>query len=254
MRVLLLGGTSEASKLARLFAGERDINCLMSFAGRTKTPLAPPVPFRVGGFGGVEGLRTFLESQQIDVLVDATHPFAEKMSRNAAIAAALARIPLVVLSRPPWSEEKGDRWIHVPDMASAVSALGAQPRRVFLTIGRIQLAAFVQAPQHFYLVRTIDVGEEIPDLSNSEVIAGIGPFDPDEEEKLLRDQRIDILVTKNSGGEATHAKILAARRLGLPVVMVARPRGAGGAALHDPLEALEFILRHGESERRAVYR
>jgi precorrin-6A/cobalt-precorrin-6A reductase len=254
MRVLLLGGTSEASKLARLFAGERDIDCLMSFAGRTKTPLAPPVPFRVGGFGGVDGLRAFLEAQQIDVLVDATHPFAEKMSRNAAIAAALERIPLIVLSRPPWTEENGDRWVHVPDMASAASALGSRPSRVFLTIGRIQLAAFAQAPQHFYLIRTIDAGEEIPTLPRSQVIFGLGPFDPDEEERLLREQRIDILVTKNSGGEATFAKIRAARRIGLPVVMVARPQGAGVAALHDPLEALEFTLRHGGSERRAAYK
>lgn len=255
MRVLLLGGTSEASKLARLLVGERDIDCLMSFAGRTKTPLAPPVPFRVGGFGGVEGLVGFLAAQQIDVLIDATHPFAEQMSRNAASAATRAGIPLVVLSRPPWEQDRGDRWIHVPDMDAAAVALGREPVRAFLTIGRLQLSAFEAAPQHFYLVRTINAPEDLPGLPCHRVISGLGPFAVEEEETLLREERIDVIVTKNSGGEATYAKILAARRLGLPVVMVARPKTeVSAAAMHDPMEVRDFILRHCRSERHAAYR
>jgi precorrin-6A/cobalt-precorrin-6A reductase len=254
MRVLLLGGTSEASKLARLLAGARNIECLMSFAGHTKTPLAPPVPFRVGGFGGVEGLISFLEAQQIDILVDATHPFAEVMSRNAALAAAAVQIPLIKLSRPAWAEEAGDRWIRVPDMAAAVAALGEKPAHVFLTIGRLQLAAFQAAPQHFYLIRTINAADPMPKFPHCRVIAGIGPFSLEDEEKLLREERIDILVTKNSGGDATYAKILAARRLGLPVVLVERPQTTGATPLHDPAEALDFILRQEQSERRAAYR
>jgi precorrin-6A/cobalt-precorrin-6A reductase len=244
MRVLLLGGTSEASKLARLLAGRRDIDCLLSFAGRTKTPLAPPVPFRIGGFGGVDGLAGFLASQEIDLLVDATHPFAEQMSRNAVAAAKKSGVPLVVISRPPWTREPGDQWIEVRDMAEAAQAIGDTPQRVFLTIGRLQLAAFEAAPQHSYLIRTIETADVGPNLPSYHVICGLGPFSQDDEDKLLRAARIDVIVTKNSGGDATRAKILAARHLGLPVVMVQRPRRPGNGAFHDPLEALDFILDH----------
>ena len=156
MRVLVLGGTSEASKLASLLAGQSGISAVLSFAGRTKAPRPPEIPYRIGGFGGVEGLAAYLEAERIDVLIDATHPFAEQMSRHAAIAAAQAKIPLVVLSRPAWRPEASDRWISVADMAAAAAALGQEPKRVFLTIGRLQIEAFAAAPQHFYLVRAIE--------------------------------------------------------------------------------------------------
>ncbi len=244
MRVLLLGGTSEASKLARLLAGRPDLDCLLSFAGRTKTPLAPPVPFRIGGFGGVDGLVAFLATQEIDLLVDATHPFAEQMSQNAEAAAKRAGIPLVAVERPPWSREPGDQWIEVADMARAAEALGVAPRRVFLTIGRLQLASFEAAPQHSYLIRTIETAEVAPNFPSYQVISGLGPFTQEDEERLLRAAKIDVLVTKNSGGQATIAKILAARALGLPVVMVQRPHRTGNGACHDAAEALHVILRH----------
>jgi len=244
MRVLLLGGTSEASKLARLLAGRPNLECLLSFAGRTKTPLAPPVPFRIGGFGGIDGLVAFLAAQEIDLLVDATHPFAEQMSQNAGAAAKRAGIPLIAVQRPPWTREPGDRWIEVADMAEGAQAIGAAARRVFLTIGRLQLAAFEAAPQHSYLIRTIETAEVAPNLPSYRVIPGLGPFSQGDEDRLLREERIEVLVTKNSGGEATHAKILAARHLGLPVVMVQRPNGSSNGAFHDPAEALDFILDH----------
>jgi precorrin-6A/cobalt-precorrin-6A reductase len=244
MRVLLLGGTSEASRLARLLAGRRDIACLLSFAGRTKTPLAPPVPFRVGGFGGVAGLVSFLAAQEIDLLVDATHPFAERMSQNAAAAAERAGIPLVMLQRSPWEREPSDDWIEVAGMAEAAQALGAAPRRVFLTIGRLQLATFEAAPQHSYLVRTIEIDAVDLNLPSYRLISGLGPFLQADEEKLMREERIEVLVTKNSGGAATFAKIVAARNLGLPVVMVQRPQRPGNGAFHDCDEALDFILDH----------
>jgi precorrin-6A/cobalt-precorrin-6A reductase len=245
MRVLLLGGTTEASRLAALLAGRADIDAILSFAGRTKSPATPPIPYRIGGFGGADGLAAYLKAGRIDILVDATHPFADQMSRHAAIAAARENIPLAILSRPPWPPEPNDRWIAVDDMAGAAAALGSEPKRVLLTVGRLQLRAFEARPQHYYLIRVIDPVDPAPNLPHHDVIAGRGPFILADEENLLRAEKIDVIVTKNSGGEATFAKILAARRLGLSVVMVERPRGASALALHDPAAALDFILRQG---------
>lgn len=243
MRVLVLGGTFEASKLAVLLADRNDIWSMLSFAGRTTALRPPKIPYRTGGFGGVDGLQAYLETERIDVLIDATHPFAEQISRHAAIAAAGANIPLIVLSRPAWVPEPGDNWIEVADMAASAAALGHEPRRVFLTIGRLQIGAFAAAPQHFYLIRTIEQMLP-PNLPRHRVILGRGPFTFEAEEKLLREETIDVVVTKNSGGEAAFAKIRAARRLGVPVIIVARPRQASGAVLHDPAEVMAFLLRH----------
>jgi precorrin-6A/cobalt-precorrin-6A reductase len=247
MRVLVLGGTLEASQLARLLAGRSDISSVLSFAGRTRAPRAPEIPYRIGGFGGVDGLKAYLEAERIDVLIDATHPFAEQMSRHAAIAAAGANIPLVRLSRPAWRPEASDCWIDVENMAAAAAALGHEPKRVFLTIGRLQIEVFAAAPRHFYLVRAIEPLVPSPSLPRHRVILGRGPFAVEAEEQLLREESIDMIVTKNSGGEATFAKLLAARALGLPVIMVARPRQTSGPVLHDPAEVLEFLLRHRET-------
>jgi precorrin-6A/cobalt-precorrin-6A reductase len=246
MRVLVLGGTSEATALAALLAATPGVEAIMSFAGRTRAP-ASPIPLRSGGFGGAEGLARFLEAERIDALVDATHPFAAQISRNAEIAAAKINIPLVILSRPAWPREPEDRWIEVPDMAGAAAAIGRQSRRVFLAIGRLQLEAFEAAPQHFYLIRTIE--PIAPNLPHHRIIATRGPFDVDAEERLLREEKIELIVAKNSGAAAVLGKIIAARRLGLPVIMVERPSaeasGVGARAAH-PAEALALILAHGE--------
>ncbi len=247
MRVLVLGGTFEASRLADLLAERTDISSMLSFAGRTNALRTPKIPYRIGGFGGVDGLNAYLEAERIDVLVDATHPFAGQISRHAAIAAGRAQIPLIFLSRPAWVREPGDHWIEVADMAVAAAALGPEPRRVFLTIGRLQIEAFSAAPQHFYLIRTIEPLLLPPNLPRHRVVQGRGPFAIEAEKRLLREESIDIIVTKNSGGEAAVAKLVAARRLGRPVVMVARPRQASGPVLHDPAEAMAFILRHRAS-------
>lgn len=244
MRVLLLGGTAEASKLASLLAGRDDISAIVSFAGRTREPRAPQIPYRIGGFGGVVGLAAYLEAERIDVLIDATHPFAEQMSRHAVLAADLAKIPLVVLSRPAWREDAADRWIKVEDMAAAAAALGRDPKRVFLTVGRLQIEAFAAAPQHFYLIRVIEPPVPPPGLPRHRVILGRGPFTTEAEEKLLREESIEMIVSKNSGGEATFAKLLAARALRLPVVMVTRPPQAAHAVVHDPAKVMEFLLHH----------
>ncbi len=244
MRVLVLGGTFEASKLADLLAEQSGISSMLSFAGRTKALRPPKIPYRIGGFGGVDGLSAYLEAERIDVLVDATHPFATQMPRNAAIAAARARIPRVVLSRPAWFAQPGDHWIDAADMAAAAAALGRERKRVFLTIGRLQIGAFSAAPQHFYLIRTIEPIALSLDLPHHHMIHGRGPFAFEAEEKLLREELIDLVVSKNSGGEAAFAKLVAARHVGLPVVMVARPRQALGPVLHDPAEVMALLLDH----------
>ena len=155
MRILILGGTSEASALVAGLAGmPHDVT--LSLAGRTAAPKAEPVPTRIGGFGGAEGLAAWMREDGTDLLVDATHPFAARMCVNAAEAAARAGIPLLAIRRPPWTREPGDRWTEVDTVADSVAALGEAPRRVFVTVGRLELAAFAAAPQHDYVVRTIE--------------------------------------------------------------------------------------------------
>jgi precorrin-6A/cobalt-precorrin-6A reductase len=244
VRILILGGTTQASALARALAGRADLAPLLSLAGRTQNPAPAPIPTRVGGFGGAEGLARFLRDENIDALIDATHPFAAQMSANAQKAAALTGVPLLTFSRPAWTPGAGDHWTEVADMAEAVAALGEAPRRAFLTQGRLQLAAFAAAPQHFYLVRAIDEPAELALLPNHEFISARGPFTLDGERALMRDARIDILVSKNSGGEATAAKLVAARELAIPVILVARPPTRDGGEAADMAEVLRWIEAH----------
>lgn len=221
MRILLLGGTSEATALARLVAKDARFEPVLSLAGRTSAPAAAPVATRIGGFGGVDGLAHFLAGERIAAVIDATHPFAARMSANAAAACGMAGVPLLALTRPPWQRRPGDNWIEVADMAGAAAALGTKPARVFLTIGRQELAAFAAAPQHHYVVRTIEPAEGL--LASATLIRARGPFAVEDEVALMRREAIDVVVSKNAGGQATEAKIIAARNLGLPVVMVQRP-------------------------------
>ncbi len=226
--MLILGGTSEATALAGILARRVDIEATLSLAGRTIAPAPQPLPTRIGGFGGADGLAAYISAQNIAVLVDATHPFAATISCNARDAAARAGIPHVVVGRPPWRPGAGDDWNEVDDVAAAVAALGPAPRRVFLTIGRQQLAPFAAAPQHDYLVRAIDPADAQL-LPNARWIAARPPFDADGEEALMRAEGIEVLVTKNSGGTATFGKLEAARRIGLPVIVVRRPEADGDA-------------------------
>ncbi len=254
LKVLLLGGTTEASALAERIAEDERFEGTLSLAGVTLSPKVSPLEVRTGGFGGAEGLAADLQQHEIDALVDATHPFAAAMSANAATAAATVSVPCIAVCRPPWEEAPGDCWIRVPDMPSAAAALGPAPRTVFLTIGRKDLAPFRAAPQHRYVVRSVDPPPQglLPD--GAVFIAARGPFALEDEERLLRDHGIETIVTKNSGGEATVAKLTAARRRGLPVVMVNRPPAAGPAVptVDDAWDWL--VARHEEtaSARRGV--
>lgn len=244
MRILILGGTTQASQLARALSARNDIQPILSLAGRTQNPLPAPIPSRTGGFGGVEGLVAFLRAERIDALIDATHPFAAQMSAHAREASAHAGVPLLVFSRPAWTPEDGDDWTQVVCMEHAVAALGEKPRRAFLTQGRLQLAAFAAAPQHFYLVRAIDEPAELALLPRHKFIPARGPFALDGELALMRNEEIEILVSKNSGGEATAAKLLAARQLKIPVILVARPPATNAAEAFQLADALDWIDAH----------
>lgn len=240
-RVLVLGGTQEARALAARVAVAPDLDGVVSLAGRTSAPLAQELPTRIGGFGGVEGLMRYLAEERVARVVDATHPFAARISANARDACAALGLPLIALARAPWTPAPDDRWIDAADNAAAARALGETPRRVFLTIGRQGVADFCAAPQHHYLLRVIDPprAEDLP--PRCEIVAARGPFALEDEIALLRDWRIDALVTKNSGGALTYAKIEAARTLGLDVVMIGRPPRAGVAEAHDLDAVMAFL-------------
>ncbi len=249
MRILILGGTTEASALAARLSGRSEFSPLLSMAGRTSDPRPMPVPTRIGGFGGSTGLGAFLRDERIEAVVDATHPFAAVISCNAAEACGRSRVPLLALRRPAWTPQEGDRWTEVPSMEAAADALGRAPRRVFLTVGRLELAPFAAAPQHTYVVRTIEpIGDALtaPDVI---AIQDRAPFDEAAERRLMERERVDVVVTKNSGGAATYPKILAARSLRLPVIVVKRPgKPPGIEEVATADAALDWLARlHGRT-------
>lgn len=208
--------------MARALA-EGGVDAIYSYAGRTEAPVAQPLPVRVGGFGGVDGLVAYLKAEGITHVIDATHPFAAQMSRHAVEACAATGTPLIALEREPWQAAEGDRWTHVPDLAGAVAALGETPRRVFLAIGRQTLDAFSVAPQHHYLLRLVDPPTEPLPLPRAEAVIARGPFTVEGDRALLQDHGIEVVVAKNAGGAGAEAKLVAARELGLPVILIDRP-------------------------------
>lgn len=222
MRVLLLGGTSDANRMAAVLADAK-IDAIYSYAGRTGTPLQQPLPTRVGGFGGVAGLIAYLQRERISHVIDATHPFAVEMSRNAAAACTEINTPLIALQRPPWHQATGDTWIDVPDINAAVVALPIAPANVFLAIGKQHLPAFQAKPQHTYTLRIVDPVKSALPLTNYNTVVARGPFHLEDDLNLLRERRITWLVARNAGGTGARAKIDAARILALPVIMIARP-------------------------------
>jgi precorrin-6A/cobalt-precorrin-6A reductase len=223
MKILILGGTAEARTLAGKLAETGRFDVALSLAGRTVKPLPQPVPVRSGGFGGAEGLEHYLREETIDVLIDATHPYADAISANAAHAAALTGVPLLALRRPAWEKVEGDQWIEVEGVSDAVAALGQAPRRVFLALGRNEITPFAAAPQHTYLVRSIDPVDPPLAVPHAIYLTARGPFSEANDRALLERHRIDAIVAKNSGGDATYGKIAAARSLHLPVIMLKRP-------------------------------
>ena len=218
-----------------------DLDVTLSLAGRTATPAAQPVPVRSGGFGGPEGLAAYLKRERIAALIDATHPYAAIMAGNAARAAAASGVPLLALKRPPWAEVAGDRWIEAVDMRAAADALGTASRRVFLALGRKELVPFVAAPQHHYLVRSVDPVVPPLDLPHARYVTARGPFAEADDRALLAAHGIEIVVAKNSGGGATYGKIAAARGLGLAVILLRRPARPAVRTVSTVEDAMAWI-------------
>ncbi|MGV1013682.1 MAG: cobalt-precorrin-6A reductase [Methyloceanibacter sp.] len=244
-RILILGGTSEARRLAEALGGRADIAVTVSLAGRTVSVPPLPVPVRIGGFGGADGLADYLRAERIDALIDATHPHAEAISANAAEAASATGVDLLALRRPAWTPQEGDRWVEVASIEEAVAALGHAPRRVFLALGRNTLQPFATAPQHIYLIRSVDPVDPPLAVPYATYITARGPFSETEDRALLTQHRIELVVAKNSGGEAARGKIDAARALGLRVIMLKRPALPEAASVETVEEVLAWLDHAG---------
>lgn len=242
MRVLILGGTGEARALAAALVGA-GVDVLSSLAGRVRNPRLPVGPVRIGGFGGANGLAAFLRSETFDAVVDATHPFAATITANAAVATSAAGVPLLVLRRPGWDVDP--MWTLVPDMAAAASwVLDWSGESVFLTTGRRDLAVFATDSAHRFLVRTVDPpdGELPPKMT---LLLDRGPYTVEGETALMREHDVGLLVTKNSGGPLTEAKLAAARALGVQVLVVDRPSLPPGVTAVDTVgDAFSWALTH----------
>ncbi|MBR0985502.1 cobalt-precorrin-6A reductase [Bradyrhizobium liaoningense] len=238
-RALILGGTADASMLAAAIARAR-LNAVYSYGGRTRAPADQPLPTRIGGFGGVSGLADYIRCEGITHVIDATHPFAAEMSRNAVEACAQTSTPLIALERAPWLKTPGDNWIEIADVSAAVAALPEAPAKVFLAIGRQHIARFATKPQHAYTLRFVDP-PEAPLPFAADVIVSRGPFTLDSELDLMRTRGIGWIVARNSGGDGARAKIDAARMLGLPVIMISRPELPERGRVESVAAAMQWL-------------
>ena len=239
-KILILGGTGDAVKLAAKLATIPEIEVISSLAGRTRKPAALVGQVRIGGFGGATGLANYLQENSIDILIDATHPCAGQITCNGAIASQLTNILHLMLVRPQWEKVTGDNWIEVESVEAAAQAIPELVKRVFITSGRQQLEPFLQRSHIWYLMRSIDPPDI--ELPNSKVLLDRGPFNLEQERKLLQDYQIEAIVSKNSGGRATYAKIIAARELDIPVIMVQRPARPEGEKVNDIEEAIAWLI------------
>lgn len=243
-RVLILGGVTEGYALAEALAGHSRFHPISSLAGCTRAPRTPAGETRIGGFGGIDGLAKFLPEHVIDAVVDATHPFAVTMGQHAALACERARVPLLRLERPGWEPVTGDRWHPVANWEQAVARLQALgTRRVLLALGVRELAPFSALADTWFLLRTVTRPDEMPPFAAAELLVARGPFTLEEELELLRAYRIDALVCRNSGGEGAVAKLLAARELGVPVIMRERPPRPSLPTVATVAEALRWLAR-----------
>ena len=227
--------------LGERLAVRTDMAAILSLAGRTAAPLPQGVPTRSGGFGGIAGLVEYLRNHEIGALIDATHPYASAMSAHALHAARQTATPLLCLCRPPWLAMAGDQWTEVRDVGEAVNALGTGSRRVFLAVGRQEIANFAVAPQNYYLIRSVDPVDPPLAVPRAHYILDRGPFAEEQERELLRAHAIDVIVAKNSGGAATYGKIAAARAFSIPVVLLRRPPALDVPTVATVAEAVSWL-------------
>lgn len=240
-RTLVLGGTTEASTLAKALA-EAGLDAVFSYAGRTANPVPQPLPTRVGGYGGVAGLVDYLSGEGISHVVDATHPFAAQMSRNVVEACAQTGLPHCAYERPAWSATDGDNWTRVVDIAAAVEALPDEPAKVFLAIGKQNLTDFAAKPQHHYLLRLVDEPQAELPLPRCSIEIARGPFDADGDLALMQRHGITHVVSKNAGGRGASAKLAAARSLTLPIIMIDRPQVPPRMTFGDVSEVMAWLF------------
>jgi precorrin-6A/cobalt-precorrin-6A reductase len=240
MRVLILGGTSEANLLAAE-AAAAGLDAVYSYAGRTQVPVNQPLPTRIGGFGGADGLADLIRQEDFTHVIDATHPFATEISRNALTACAAMATPLLALERKPWIETAGDVWTEVDDIATAVAALPRARANIFLAIGSQHIAPFAARPQHAYTLRFIDAADGPLPLPDADLIVSRGPFTLAGELAMMRSRQIEWIVARNSGGAGARAKIDAARELGLPVILIKRPRLPDRSRVESVAEVMHWL-------------
>ncbi|HEY3912222.1 MAG TPA: cobalt-precorrin-6A reductase [Stellaceae bacterium] len=242
LMVLVLGGTSEGFDLARALTREPAARVVSSLAGRTANPRLPIGEVRIGGFGGADGLAAYLRSTGVGMVIDATHPFAATMGGNAEEGCRQAGVPLLRLERPAWRPIAGDNWTEVDDWDEAANAVGKLSQRVLLAVGRRELAAFAALDHVWFLVRSVDPPNPVPAFRQAELLLARGPFALDDERRLLAGHRIDTILCRNSGGSAADAKLVAARELGIRVVIRRRPpRPAGLPRVSSVSEAILWV-------------
>ncbi|MEX2615302.1 MAG: cobalt-precorrin-6A reductase [Alphaproteobacteria bacterium] len=243
--LLILAGTAHAARLADAVWARfgKSLAVTVSLAGRTDSPETLAGAMRIGGFGGADGLAAWLRAARVDMVVDATHPYATRISSNARMACDIAKVPRLVFSRPPWAAAAGDRWREVPDFGCAAAMLPRIGSRIFLSIGSQKLDAFAGLRSVHLVVRMIDAPKADLPLADYSVILDRGPFCEAAEIDLLRRERVDAVVSRNSGGTATFAKIAAARRLRLPVVMIAPPPAERGLNVETIEGALQWVAQ-----------
>ena len=243
--MLVLGGTGEARALAAALRGTPEVRVVSTLAGRVARPRLPAGEVRIGGFGGPAGLAAYLRAERVDAVVDATHPFAERMSWSAAEACAETGIALLRLERPAFERDPEIDWRAAASLDAAAALLPGAGRRVFLTTGRQGLAAFARVEHAFFLVRCVEPPEPATLPADHELVLDRGPFSLAGELSLIDRHALDVLVTKDSGGDMTRAKLDAARARGLPVIVVARPPRPAAQTVATVEQALRWLAHGG---------
>ncbi|MBT4890597.1 MAG: cobalt-precorrin-6A reductase [Rhodospirillales bacterium] len=239
--VLILGGTSLALELAKSVQGMA-VRSIYSLAGRTTPKSLPDMEVRVGGFGGVDALSQYLRAENITAVIDATHAYAAQISVNAQMACENTSVPLLRLQEAPWRQEDGDNWITVLDVAAARDEAAKIASRVFVSTGRQSVADFVSDPRCWWLLRVVPTDETLPAFQNGEYVYERGPFDLTDELALMREHSIETIISKNAGSKATYAKIIAARELSLPVIMINRPESGSTLQVGTVPDAIGWLV------------